>query len=279
LSLEPLAEPTPAELARAGLGMLVVGLPLALIGLRWLARWPVEPREDWSREGWSGGPLDLVLAPVLFVFGQLVAALGLGALFPGAESVEEIPVLVKLAAVPVSMLPLLLLIAARARQARNWRPVGLGLGADGTHVLRALGLWALAVPTILSLMLVSSWLYGQLGLTWEEQAWGPALRGISGASAVAAVLLAVVIVPFCEELLFRGWLQQGLATYFGPRRAVPIVAALFALGHDAGVLLPIFALALVLGVIRERTQRLWPSVVVHMVHNGVQVALLVARIN
>lgn len=265
------AVPTPRELAIAGLVLLPLGLVLAHVAARWFSRWPREPREEWAAQ-----PLDLALAPLLFLMGQLLVGTGLGALYSGES---RPPVTAGLAAVPLALTPLLVLIAVRCRQAGSWRSVGLGLGGNTAHVLRAVGLWCLAVPIIVSSMLASSWIFEQLGQTWEEQSWGPALKGITGTSAVVASLLAVVVVPFCEELLFRGWLQQGFASVLGSRRAILIVAALFAIVHDRGVLLPIFALALVLGVIRERTQRLWPCVAVHMLHNGVQVALLVGELS
>ena len=83
-----------------------------------------------------------------------------------------------------------------------------------------------------------------------------------------------MIIPFMEELIFRGWMQQGLVRLLGPRAGLLLPAALFTINHDPGVWLPILVLALLLGTLREQTQRLWPCVAVHVAHNGLQVMLL-----
>jgi membrane protease YdiL (CAAX protease family) len=91
--------------------------------------------------------------------------------------------------------------------------------------------------------------------------------------AVALVLLGM-LVPLCEELLFRG---LGFAAV--PRFAVPVTATAFAIAHGLPALLPaVFVAGLALGELRRRTGSLWPGVAAHATVNvlGILVALLTA---
>ena len=81
----------------------------------------------------------------------------------------------------------------------------------------------------------------------------------------------VVIAPVAEEVLFRGFL-------FGKLRAakvklwlsVLIVSLLFAVVHFQGnVGIDVFALSIVLCMLRVWSGSLWPSIMLHMAKNGV----------
>ena len=119
------------------------------------------------------------------------------------------------------------------------------------------------------------WLLGALGGRFEPQAWGTQLAEVvETAERARAVLLAVLVVPLLEELVFRGALQPMLVRSLGIIGGIGVTATLFAYLHGAGAFLPILALALLLSWLRERTGRLAPCVAVHVLHNGVQMALL-----
>ena len=97
------------------------------------------------------------------------------------------------------------------------------------------------------------------------------------ASRLPAVLprfLAIVVVPITEEFLFRGILLSTLRVRFGRIPAIVASSALFALLHDASVMLPVFVIGVCLGVVYERTQSLAVSGLVHVIHNGLQVLVL-----
>jgi uncharacterized protein len=89
--------------------------------------------------------------------------------------------------------------------------------------------------------------------------------------AIALVLLGL-LVPLCEELLFRG---LGFAAVH--RFAVPVTATAFAIAHGLPALLPpVFVAGLALGELRRRTGSLWPGVAAHASVNllGILAALL-----
>jgi len=249
-----------------GLVALLLGLPAALVALRRLYARPAAPRE-----GTPALPADLLLAVPLLLLSQLAVGSLLGMAYGGLEAV---PILANLAAVPLFLTPLASLAALRAVQARSWRPLGLGL-PDGGATGAALVAWLLILPLLYGLVWCSPSLFEVLGQDWAPQAHAEGIATLGGPALALAALLAVVAVPCFEEFVFRGWLQQGLARYLGPAAGIWLTAALFTINHDTSVWLPILPLALLLGLLRERTQRLWPCLAVHIAHNGIQVGLLI----
>jgi uncharacterized protein len=92
--------------------------------------------------------------------------------------------------------------------------------------------------------------------------------------AAPFVLNAVVVstlVPFAEELFFRGLGVRVLAI-FGSVVAVVGTALIFALAHGILVAIPALGFfALLLGWLRVRTDSVWPCVVAHGLYNSVGV--------
>ena len=76
-----------------------------------------------------------------------------------------------------------------------------------------------------------------------------------------------IAAPIVEELVFRGAVQQ-LARPLGVRQAVALQAVLFALQHGtpAGMAWALVC-GLGLGVLRERTGRVWPGMFLHILNN------------
>ncbi len=95
----------------------------------------------------------------------------------------------------------------------------------------------------------------------------------AGASNIFATLLFYVTLgvcaPFCEEILFRGFIYQSIKQRSSVQVAVVASALLFALMHfDRGGILPLFTIGLVLALIFERTRSLVPSMVAHGLWNS-----------
>jgi membrane protease YdiL (CAAX protease family) len=85
------------------------------------------------------------------------------------------------------------------------------------------------------------------------------------------VLFAVVVIgaPVVEEIVYRGFLQQGLERSIRPTTALIATSAIFAAIHFQPVEFPgLFAFALVLGLTYRRTQRLGLPIVTHMAFNA-----------
>jgi uncharacterized protein len=93
----------------------------------------------------------------------------------------------------------------------------------------------------------------------------------SATGAWIIVLFAVVVIgaPVVEEIVYRGFLQQGLERSVSPNVALVVTSAIFAAIHLKAVEFPgLFAFALVLGWSYKRTRRLGLPIVTHMAFNA-----------
>ncbi|MEY4225563.1 MAG: hypothetical protein RL190_320 [Actinomycetota bacterium] len=100
------------------------------------------------------------------------------------------------------------------------------------------------------------------------------------AAAVAAACSAVSVVigaSVTEELYFRGLLYGRLDARFARAAAVIGSAGAFGLAHFQPDAFPtLFALGLILGLLRMRTGSIWPAVGLHAANNGIAFAYLLA---
>ncbi len=89
--------------------------------------------------------------------------------------------------------------------------------------------------------------------------------------SLPAILVAVTIGPFAEELFFRGWLQKNIG--------VVLSALIFAgLHFSFGSIAEIFG-ALVAGLVigywvKYRDSNLWPAIIAHAVYNAISILLV-----
>ena len=263
---EVAGEVSPDTLLPLALLALSLGIPSAWYGLRRLREMPPAPIE-----AAPATPAELVLAVPVLILSQIAVVSLLVMIYGGLTG---IPPLAGLCAVPIFLSPLVLIAFLRARRGGGFRALGIGL-ADRGYTRKALLAWLLFLPLLYGLVWASPPLYEAVGLRWTPQAHGEGIASLGGWSLALAAVLAVVVIPFLEELIFRGWMQQGLVRLLGPRTGLLLPAVLFTINHDTSVWFPILVLALLLGTLREQTQRLWPCVAVHVAHNGLQVMLIV----
>lgn len=94
-------------------------------------------------------------------------------------------------------------------------------------------------------------------------------------SALLLGAFGILVAPFMEELLFRGFLYPALARWTGAATSVIITASAFTLlhggqlGYSWAPLLLIFVVGVTLTVTRMRTNSVATCVVVHMTYNFV----------
>lgn len=150
--------------------------------------------------------------------------------------------------------------------------------------------WAIAYPWIIVIGQLLAFLLG-LVYTGErpDQAAVKHLKDILdkpllfGLTAVAVVS----IIPFIEELLFRGFLQSWLKTTFGRSVAILVTSLIFASFHfsfSQGIeniefISSLFLLSCFLGFVKERQQSLWASVGLHMTFNFVSILMLLSTLD
>lgn len=85
-------------------------------------------------------------------------------------------------------------------------------------------------------------------------------------AAGQSFVLHCVLAPVAEELVFRGAVQR-LLQPFGPVAAVAVQAVLFAAQHDPAGMVYALGMGLVLGALAQRTRRVWPGIVLHILNN------------
>lgn len=270
--------------------LIAAVLVLALIAWRGCLR----------RDALDRGPsrtVGFILPDILVAFGLMLVGGAVGQMIMRSGLVGELPQEgqdVSTAAVgcqvllsqAVGQLPPVLYFLGRAM----WHRRGLRrVGAIPRRPLRdlrggILGLFVgvpLVMGSIMVIQLVSQW------LGHETPAIGHDMLNmlIDSDSALGSVLIifsAVLVAPVLEEMLFRGLLQSVLVEWFGAsmRWGVVLVAAmLFALVHvsavpegaEVQVLFGLFVFGLVLGWLYERTGSLWPSIMVHIGFNALNV--------
>lgn len=96
------------------------------------------------------------------------------------------------------------------------------------------------------------------------------------------VLVVITIVPFLEELLFRGFLQSWFKSVASRGSAIVLTSGIFASFHfstSQGIeniefLISLFLLSCFLGFIKERQESLWASVGLHATFNFISVLML-----
>lgn len=106
---------------------------------------------------------------------------------------------------------------------------------------------------------------------------------MSGGDRIIAFLTLVVVAPIAEEVIFRGWLYGKIRNVLhdkisekkGILISILVVSVLFGIVHlqwNVGV--NVFALSVVLCVLREITGTIYAGILAHMIKNGVAFYLL-----
>jgi membrane protease YdiL (CAAX protease family) len=97
----------------------------------------------------------------------------------------------------------------------------------------------------------------------------------SGYELTLIFVALVMLAPFVEEVLFRGFLFRAFRETFGFWVGAIGVSLLFAVAHgQANVGIDVFVLSMFLCYLREKTDSLWPSIALHALKNLVAFIVL-----
>ena len=169
-----------------------------------------------------------------------------------------------------------------------WAVFGVGVyGIRGRRMLsakrwswpwlaRSLGIYLVAAPLVYGATFANELVVGKFrGETPKQRI----VQGIQETRdpVVLALLIGfgVLIAPVTEEVVYRGFLQGLLRPLCGTRAAIAVAAACFSLVHgEAGVVVPLFMLGLLLGWLYERAGHIGVPIVVHAAHNALTFALM-----
>jgi membrane protease YdiL (CAAX protease family) len=143
-------------------------------------------------------------------------------------------------------------------------------------LLLAAGGLLVALPVIFLLQTLSILTLTKLGFPPENQrAVEMLLAAKSPGARIYFAIFAVILAPVAEEFIFRGMLFPLFKQLGWPKFAWFGVSFLFALIHlDAAIFLSLFALALLLTWLYEKTDCLLAPILAHALFNATNLALL-----
>jgi len=214
----------------------------------------------------------LLLVILIYFVAMLAYVAGMSVL--EEDQRVSLPVVLGSTAFPFGVMCAVIAFWAHRLDPAGIRCLGLWKGGHGRAVAAGLAALALTFPCIYGLGFTWPWLMTELTGSYEPQEAVLSLTELSGAPLAFCIVLAVVVIPLFEEVLFRGFLQPLLVQNFHDRGGVAMTAFLFAILHGVDAFLPLFALSLVLGGVMLRTQRLTAVWAIHAVFNGAQILLL-----
>jgi uncharacterized protein len=191
----------------------------------------------------------LIGAPLLFLAAIIVVSVGYGVVTHGdAQAIaEQTPKAVPVMLVAVQLLLLVFLVRTLRSERLAWSDIGWRPGQGQVLWREALiGIVPGAVLAVLYLTVLSP------SMTWLQRNVGdyvPAgeLTGALGAALVPFFLANVVLAPFVEESLYRGYTLDRLQQRYGLPLAIVVSCAFFGLLHWAGGLWYILLTGVVAG--------------------------------
>jgi len=244
------------------IGLVLAASALALAPLILVIARRIFPGRETALCGWGFADAGAVL--VCSVIALVLAA----RIFPGATGQNPlVPALARMGCGLGVGCAVAAWIAQR-RDPAGLRALGFPRGRQLEAAIAGVTSYLLFLPGIVGLMLAWSW-----ALRHGDPSAGaqPAVRWaleLQPGQRWPAVVLGVLVLPFFEELLFRGFLQPLLVRTLRERAGLVLTALCFALLHGGAAGVPIFALALLLGGLMLRTQRLAATWSVHALHNA-----------
>jgi uncharacterized protein len=160
------------------------------------------------------------------------------------------------------------------RRGQSWAAIGIG-SISRRWVLGALGLGLLltVVTRLVSYSIQAKLghpnLYPQLDLFSPSE--------LSWISIIGTILVGGVMVPFAEELFYRGVLYRFMRERWGIWIGALVSAVLFGAAHlklSLGIAVGIAGF--VSALMYERSKSLWPSIIIHVVNNSLKFILFYA---
>lgn len=259
---------TTPEMALAGAVLAACGIAFAPVTLHVVRK--IYPGRNVFFARW--GFMHLLMALVVYLVVLLLFSGGLSGL--EAEQRESLPVLLGGTAFTFLVVCGFIALWAHRLDPAGIRCLGFPKGGHLRATAAGMAGFLLTVPCIYGLGLAWPWLVSEISGSYAPQDAVLSFPELSGAPLYFCVVLAVVVVPFFEELIFRGFLQPLLVQNFHDRGGVVLTALIFSMLHGVGAFLPLFCLSLVLGGVMLRTQRLTAVWAIHALFNGIQVYML-----
>jgi hypothetical protein len=159
----------------------------------------------------------------------------------------------------------------------RWADLGLRPSTPKWH-RRGLALAVLLLPMVAA---INGVLMTQVtdGEFHNPQLVAVAPDGFSWPALISMLVMAGVVAPFGEELVFRGLLFPWLRGHLGVIAAAVVSGLIFAILHGVPILIPaLTAIGTALALLYHRCGSLWPVILAHGAFNGIMVILLYAAL-
>ncbi len=159
----------------------------------------------------------------------------------------------------------------------RWADLGLRPSSPKWH-RRGIALAVLLLPVVAA---INGILIPQVA--GEEfhnpQLYAVAPNGFSWPALLSMLVMAGVVAPLGEELVFRGLLFPWLRGHFGALAAAVLSGLIFATLHGVPILIPaLTAIGAALALFYQRCGSLWPVILAHGVFNSIMVIGLYAAL-
>lgn len=214
---------------------------------------PPQPASWTANDAWLGlGLLLLIVAGYLFALAQLEPSRGNNIFFVATfEFILLIPVAI-------------ILLWRRV----SWKE--LGLRAFNKNAL-ALGCGLLVAVYVL--VIINNLIMVALGVVTQADVISDILGEIDAPYLFA--FTTAIVAPITEELFFRGFLFKGLREKYGWVNALMFSSIIFALFHgQLATLLPTFLLGALFAYMYQRTESVYPGMILHFAVNAMGAMVL-----
>ena len=114
-----------------------------------------------------------------------------------------------------------------------------------------------------------------MGNSWENDKTDAMQQNVTFVTVFIALISAAIISPIYEEIFYRGFLYRWLRTRIGFIGAILLSSTIFTIVHIPTYnAMPVnFFSAIIYALAYERTNSVWPAVIIHGLTNGIMVLL------
>ena len=114
-----------------------------------------------------------------------------------------------------------------------------------------------------------------IGNTWENSKTEAIQQNVNFLTVFIAFISATIISPIYEEMFYRGFLYRWFRTRVGMVGALFLSSIIFTIAHIPTYnAMPVnFFSGIVFAFAYEKTNSIWPSVLIHGISNGIMVLL------
>lgn len=229
-----------------------------------------------TQQSWSGRDVVWISAGIILAFLALIAVYPLFARILIPQNTQRVLPNIWMS-LGLGLLEGIILIGCvyylgLRRRGLTWAAAGIR-PITTEWLLKGVGLAILAIP-FSGLIALAIQLIFDLPVS-NPQIPFLAPEGFSWLGAFGVLLMGGIVAPIAEELYFRGVLYTWLRQRWGALIAALASSSIFGIAHGNVALSgAAFFLGILLAWVYERSNSLWPAILIHVINNSVKIILL-----